>query len=86
MCNLVNLALARERVRRLPAIVPVRLTALAHEVGLADELGERPRAHPGGQRLATGRGLEEGRLVRRRLAGRHHASLRARSCGARLRS
>ena len=33
--------------------------ALADEVLLADELVEAPRAHPGGQRLALGRGLEQ---------------------------
>ena len=34
-------------------------TALADEVLLADELVEIPRAHPGGERLALGRRLEE---------------------------
>ncbi len=33
--------------------------ALADEVLLADELGEGARAHPGRQRLALGRWLEE---------------------------
>ena len=34
--------------------------ALADEVRLAHELVERPRAHAGGERLALGRGLEQG--------------------------
>ena len=33
---------------------------LADEVLLADELVERARPHPGGERLALGRGLEQG--------------------------
>ena len=35
-------------------------TSLADEVVLPDELGQVARAHPGGQRLPLGRGLEEG--------------------------
>ena len=38
---------------------PAQRTALADEVRLADELVEAARAHPGGQRLALGRWLEE---------------------------
>lgn len=34
-------------------------SALADEVVLADELVEAPRSHPGGQRLALRRWLEE---------------------------
>ena len=34
--------------------------ALADEVLLADELVERPRAHPRGERLALGRWPEQG--------------------------
>ena len=33
---------------------------LADEVALADELVERARAHPGGERLPLGRWLEQG--------------------------
>ncbi len=39
---------------------PAERATLADEMLLADELGEAPRAHPGSQRLALGRGLEEG--------------------------
>ena len=49
--------------------------ALADEVLLADELLERPRSHPRGERLAARRRLEQGDLVGRRLAARHRASL-----------
>src|SRR5918995_2665550 len=38
---------------------PAQRSALADEVLLADELLEVARAHPGGQRLAFGRWLEE---------------------------
>ena len=41
---------------------PPQRPAFADEVVLADELIEAPRTHPGGQRLALGRWLEE-RLV-----------------------
>ena len=49
--------------------------ALADEVRLADELVEAARAHPGGERLALGRWLEQRDLVGRWLAARHRASL-----------
>ena len=39
---------------------PAERTALADEVLLADELVEVARAHPGGERLALGRWLEQG--------------------------
>ena len=38
---------------------PAQRSALADEVLLADELVERSRAHPGRERLAVGRRLEE---------------------------
>ena len=60
-------------------------SALADEVGLADELVEVARAHPGGQRLPLGRWLEErfgaGALGSSR--GRHGAAMvRAGASGA----
>ena len=39
---------------------PAQRAALSDEVSLADELLERSRAHPGGQRLALRRRSEEG--------------------------
>ena len=39
---------------------PPERSALADEVGLADELGQVAWAHPGGQRLPLGRRLEQG--------------------------
>ena len=39
---------------------PPERAALADEVLLADELVERPRTHPGRERLAFGRRLEQG--------------------------
>jgi hypothetical protein len=39
---------------------PTEGSALADEVFLADELAQISRPHPGGQRLALGRWLEEG--------------------------
>ena len=38
---------------------PAKWTPLADEMLLADELVERPRPHPGGQRLSLRRRLEE---------------------------
>ena len=38
---------------------PAQGPTLTDEVALPDELVEVPRPHPGGQRLALGRGLEE---------------------------
>lgn len=39
---------------------PPERALLADEVLLPDELVERPRPHPGRERLALGRGLEQG--------------------------
>ena len=48
---------------------------LPDEVVLADVLGQAARTHPGGERLALGRWLEQRDLVGRWLAARHRASL-----------
>lgn len=42
-----------------PGDASAQRTAFADEVRLADECIELARAHPGGQRLPLGRGLEE---------------------------
>lgn len=59
---------------------PPQRTALADEMRLADELAQIPGPHPGGERLALGRRLEEclgacARETRRGSTGRHAASL-----------
>ena len=54
--------------------------AFADEVLLADELRERPRSHPSGERLALGRWLEERLWFRAAClgtGGRHAVSLEA---------
>ena len=66
----------QERSEVAPLHRPTQRAALAHEVVLADELGQVSRAHPCGQRLTPGWRLKQGDLVGRRLAARHRASLR----------
>ena len=54
---------------------PAERPALADEVLLADELVEVARPHPGGERLALGRWLEEGLGSGARRRGGHAPSL-----------
>ena len=49
----------QQRREMAPGDAPAQRSALADEVLLSDELVERPRPHPRGERLAFGRWLEE---------------------------